>query len=111
MFNQDFLARANVQQICEFIRSGSFLYPEGIEKGTLTQRSRRCEQEQARTLRAALEQMYDAGSRGTEEDAREKLIDALQNEIYFTGDKAENLSFEAGFLAGLWVGENLEEMR
>lgn len=111
MFNHDFLERANVQQICEFIRSGSYLSPEGIEKGTLTQRNRSCEQEQARALRAALEQMYDAGSRGMEEGSREKLMDELKGEIYFTVDKAEKLSFEAGFLAGLWVGENLEEMR
>ena len=37
MFDKDFFQRLSFQQICEFICTGDFLYPENVDEGTLTQ--------------------------------------------------------------------------
>lgn len=107
MFDKDFFQRLSFQQICEFICTGDFLYPENVDEGTLTQRAERYEREQGEALRSALERMYDAGRRGMGENEKEKFIEDLGDEIFSIDWKAERLSFEAGFVAGLWVGGSL----
>lgn len=107
MFEKDFFQRLSFQQICEFLCTGGILYPESVEDGTLTQRAAQQKREQEETLRSALEQMYDAGRQGVEPDQREDLLEDLREEIFFIGWKAERLSFEAGFVAGLRLGGSL----
>lgn len=107
MFDKDFFQRLSFQQICEFICTGDFLYPESVDEGTLAQRAERYEREQGEVLRSALERMYDAGRRGMGEKEREDLIENLIDEAFVTDWKAERLSFEAGFVAGLWVERSL----
>ena len=107
MFDKDFFQRLSFQQICEFICTGDFLSPENVEEGTLAQRAERYEREQGDALRSALERMYDAGRRGMGENEKEKFIEDLGDEIFSIDWKAERLSFEAGFVAGLWVGGSL----
>lgn len=41
------------------------------------------------------------------ENEKEKFIEDLGDEIFSIDWKAERLSFEAGFVAGLWVGGSL----
>lgn len=107
MFDKEFFQRLSFQQICEFICTGSALHPESVDEGTLSQRARQYEREQGEVLRAALERMYDAGRRGMGEKEREDLMENLIDEAFVIDWKAERLSFEAGFVAGLWVERSL----
>ena len=97
MYGKDFFDRANIQQICEFLRYGELVE---MEQGDLEARYRIHENNLIQGLRQYRKDILEADWSGPSEASLLVQEEALYQEILTEISALETITFEAGFLAG-----------
>lgn len=97
MYGKDFFDRANIQQICEFLRYGELVT---MEQGDLEARYRIHEKKLLQGLRQYRKDGLDADWTNFSESKLLFQEETLYQDILDEISALETITFEAGFLAG-----------
>lgn len=104
MYGKDFFDRANIQQICEFLRYGELVK---MEQGDLEARYRIHEKNLLQGLRQYRKDVLDADWTNFSESKLLFQEEALYQDILDEISALETVTFEAGFLAGYKLSHSL----